>query len=76
MFLSDVPGICRDKDDAGSLIRHIDGEGCRTLIQEGIVAAGMVPKVEAALEALAAGVGKVHIVDGRTASQHSFGNLF
>ena len=66
MFLSDVPGICRDKDDLNTLIRHVDGAECRKLIAEGVVAAGMVPKVEAALEALAAGVGKVHIVDGRT----------
>lgn len=66
MFLSDVPGICRDKDNLDTLIRHVDGAACRKLIEEGVVAAGMVPKVEAALEALAAGVGKVHIVDGRT----------
>lgn len=66
MFLSDVPGICRDKDDLKTLIRHVDADGCRKLIEEGVVAAGMVPKVEAALEALASGVRKVHIVDGRT----------
>lgn len=66
MFLSDVPGICRDKNDLGTLIRHLDGDGCRTLIAEGVVESGMVPKVEAALEALASGVRKVHIVDGRT----------
>lgn len=66
MFLSDVPGICRDKNDIGTLIRHLDGEGCRKLIQDGVVESGMVPKVEAALEALASGVRKVHIVDGRT----------
>mgnify|MGYP003343704692 CR=1 FL=1 len=38
---------------------------CRELIRDGIIDAGMVPKVDAALEALQAGVGKVHIVDGR-----------
>lgn len=65
MFLSDVPGICRDRSDSGSLIRHLDGDACRKLIAEGVIDAGMVPKVEAALDALASGVGKVHIVDGR-----------
>ncbi len=65
MFLSDVPGICRDRNDSASLIRHLDGEGCRKLIAEGVIDSGMVPKVEAALDALASGVGKVHIVDGR-----------
>lgn len=65
VFVSDVPGILRDRDDAESLISHITVEQCRGLITDGTVAAGMVPKVEAALEALEAGVGKLHIVDGR-----------
>ena len=65
VFVSDVPGILRDRDDAASLISHITVEQCRGLISDGTVAAGMVPKVEAALEALEAGVGKLHIVDGR-----------
>lgn len=69
VFVSDVPGILRDRDDPGSLISHITVAGCRGLIADGTVAAGMVPKVEAALEALEAGVGKLHIVDGRM--QHS-----
>jgi acetylglutamate kinase len=65
MFLSDVPGIFRDKDDPGTLLRHLDRRTCRTLIEEGVIDAGMVPKVDAALEALASGVRKVHIIDGR-----------
>ncbi len=65
IFLSDVPGIFRDPDDSDSLLNHVDAEQCRTLIADGIIAAGMVPKVDAALEAIAAGVRKVHIVDGR-----------
>ncbi len=65
VFVSDVPGIFRDRKDPSTLIRHLDGAGCRKLIAEGVIDAGMVPKVEAALEALDAGVGKTHIVDGR-----------
>ncbi len=65
VFLSDVPGIYRNRDDAESLLSHIEAPRCRQLIADGIIDSGMVPKVEAALEALDAGVGKVHVVDAR-----------
>ena len=65
VFLSDVPGIFVDKSDSNSLISHLEGSRCRQLIAEGAIDAGMVPKVDAALEALKQGVRKVHIVDGR-----------
>ncbi len=65
VFLSDVPGILADPQDAGSLLSHVNAAKCRELIANGIIASGMVPKVDAALEALTAGVRKVHIVDGR-----------
>ena len=63
VFLSDVPGICRDRNDPDTRLSHLDGNACRQLIADGVIDAGMIPKVEAALDALAAGVGKVHIVD-------------
>ncbi|MFP6768689.1 MAG: acetylglutamate kinase [Planctomycetaceae bacterium] len=65
VFLSDVPGICRDLDDPESLLSHLDMAACQELKEEGVIEAGMLPKVDAALEALQAGVRKVHIVDGR-----------
>lgn len=65
VFLSDVPGIFLDKNDPATLISHLEAGRCRELIAGGTIDAGMVPKVEAALEALQAGVGKVHVVDGR-----------
>lgn len=65
VFLSDVPGIYADKSDPGSLISHLEVNRCRQLIADGTIAAGMLPKVDAALEALDVGVHKVHIVDGR-----------
>jgi acetylglutamate kinase len=67
VFLSDVPGIYSDRDDPSSLLGHLDLEACRELVAEGVIDSGMVPKVEAALEALQGGVQKVHIVDGRMA---------
>ncbi len=65
LFVSDVPGIFLDRHNPATLQSHLTATRCRDLIREGIIDAGMVPKVEAALEALQAGVGKVHVVDGR-----------
>jgi acetylglutamate kinase len=65
VFLSDVPGIFLDRKDPSTLQSHLNAARCRELIRDGIIDAGMVPKVEAALEALEAGVGKVHIIDAR-----------
>jgi acetylglutamate kinase len=62
VFLSDVAGIYRDRNDPASHISHLPASLCRSLIVEKVIDAGMVPKIEAALEALAAGVRKVHIV--------------
>lgn len=63
VFLSDVPGIFLDKDDPSTLVSHLTVRRCRELIADGTIATGMVPKVEAALEALEVGVGKIHIID-------------
>lgn len=65
VFVSDVPGILLDKDDPTTLQKHLTIDECRRLIRDGVIAAGMVPKVEAAIEALQAGVKKVHLVDAR-----------
>ena len=65
IFVSDVPGIFLDRKNPATLQSHLTATRCRELIRDGIIDAGMVPKVDAALEALGAGVGKVHIVDGR-----------
>jgi acetylglutamate kinase len=65
VMLTDTPGILRDQRDEQSLIRSVDPEGCRALIREGVIDRGMIPKVEACLESLASGVGKIHIIDGR-----------
>lgn len=63
VFLSDVPGIFRDKKNPATLISHLTVRSCRELIADGTIDAGMIPKVEAALEALEVGVSKVHVVD-------------
>lgn len=63
VFLSDIPGILTDIKDPASRLSHVTVQQVRNLITNGTIAGGMVPKVEAALDALDAGVHKVHIVD-------------
>jgi acetylglutamate kinase len=65
VFLTDTPGILRDRRDEDSLLRNLDAAGCRDLIAGGVIDAGMIPKVEACLESLRAGVRKTHMIDGR-----------
>jgi len=65
VYLSDVNGVRRDKDDPESLIHSLNHRQARELISEGAIAAGMIPKVEACLETIGRGVRKVHIIDGR-----------
>lgn len=65
VFLTDTPGILRDRGEPSSLIRGLTPDACHDLIVEGVIDKGMIPKVEAALDSLEAGVKKVHIIDGR-----------
>lgn len=65
IFISDTPGILRDRNDESSLMRSLTTQECGTLIASGVIDSGMIPKVEACLESLRAGVGKTHMVDGR-----------
>jgi acetylglutamate kinase len=65
VFLTDTPGILLDRRDESSLLTHLDAGGCRDLIGRGVIDAGMIPKVEACLDSLRAGVRKTHMIDGR-----------
>jgi len=65
IFLSDVPGIMRDREDAGSLIATVRAEQVDALIRQKVLEGGMIPKVRGAVEALRRGVGKTHMIDGR-----------
>jgi acetylglutamate kinase len=65
MFLSDVNGVRRDKNDPTTLIHSLTANDARQLIKTGAIDSGMIPKIEACLETLDRGVGKIHIIDGR-----------
>jgi acetylglutamate kinase len=65
ILLTDVPGILRDVRDEGTLIAELDRKDIPGLIAEGVVAKGMIPKVECCARAVEGGVATAHIVDGR-----------
>lgn len=65
VFVTDTAGILRDRNDSESTIHHLTATECRALILDGTIDTGMAPKVEACLESLQAGVGKIHVIDGR-----------
>jgi acetylglutamate kinase len=65
IYMSDVNGVRRDKNDPNSIIHSLTDVEARELIRTGVVDSGMIPKVEACLETLDRGVRKVHIIDGR-----------
>lgn len=65
VLLTDVEGIMRDSTDADTLISSLAVSQIPTLIKQGIISGGMIPKVECCVRALDKGVGRTHIVDGR-----------
>ncbi|CAN5487802.1 MAG: acetylglutamate kinase [Iamia sp.] len=67
IYLTDVPGVLTKVDDPTTLISRLAVAKARLLIDDGVIAGGMIPKVEAAVEAVEAGVGSAHVLDGRIA---------
>ncbi len=65
VFLTDVEGVLKDKNNPESLISFLSDVEAKGYIQEGIIAGGMIPKVECCMEAIDKGVKMVHILDGR-----------
>ena len=64
-FLSDIEGVYRDQNDPSSLISELRVSEAQTLIDEGFVGGGMIPKLGNCIEAVEQGVNRVHILDGR-----------
>ncbi|MBI4710458.1 MAG: acetylglutamate kinase [Nitrospirae bacterium] len=62
ILLTDVEGI---KDKSNKLISALDKKKMKTLIAKNIISGGMLPKIEACINALKGGVRKTHIIDGR-----------
>ena len=66
LLLTDVAGIFRDFSNKSTLIDALEARQAETLIADGAVSAGMIPKVRCCIGAVRGGVGRAHIVDGRT----------
>jgi acetylglutamate kinase len=68
VFLTNVPGVLDDPADPASLLAEVARADIEDRIHDGRIAAGMIPKVEAALQALDKGVPYAVIADGRRAN--------
>ena len=65
IYLTGAPGLLRDPDDPSSLVAFAGPEDLESMLAAGTVRGGMRPKVEACLRAVAGGVRRTHIIDGR-----------
>lgn len=65
VFLTDVKGIMADPGEPASLLSTVRVADVDTLIADGTIGGGMIPKVGACLKSVKAGVRKTHIIDGR-----------
>jgi acetylglutamate kinase len=65
VYLTDVPGLLTDVDDPTSIVARAGVAELETMIADGTIAGGMIPKVRACIEAVAAGAASAHMLDGR-----------
>ena len=64
-FLTDIEGVYKDPKDASTLISELAVSEAKELMKDGFVGGGMLPKLNNCIDAIAAGVSRVHILDGR-----------
>ena len=67
IFLTDVRGVMTDVHDESTVISACTSDDLLQLVEEGKISKGMIPKIDAVLASLRAGVGAAHIIDGRIA---------
>ncbi|MCI8802631.1 MAG: acetylglutamate kinase [Oscillibacter sp.] len=65
ILLTDVRGLLRDPKDEETLIHVVRTHEVPELVEQGIITGGMIPKMECCVDAIAGGVERVHILDGR-----------
>ncbi len=63
--MTDIKGVLRDKDDDSTLIPRINVSEVPSLVRQGIISGGMIPKTECCVEAIRRGVKKLFVIDGR-----------
>jgi acetylglutamate kinase len=67
IYLTDIEGLRRDVADAATLIRRTTADQLDALVADGIIAGGMIPKIDSCTHAVRNGVNGGHILDGRVA---------
>ena len=65
ILMTDVRGLLRDPKDENSLISVVSLPEIAQLIKEGVIAGGMIPKIDCCVEAIRQGLPRAHILDGR-----------
>jgi acetylglutamate kinase len=65
IFLTDVPGLLTDVEDPSSLLTQVRTDEIASMVSDGRISGGMVPKMSGCARAVGAGVGSVHLIDGR-----------
>lgn len=65
ILMTDVPGVLRNKDDPATKFAQLTIRDCKELVDEGVIAGGMIPKVDCCIRSLSQGVRATHIIDGR-----------
>lgn len=65
ILMTDVRGLMRDVEDAGSLIPAVQVSDVPGLMRQGIISGGMIPKVQCCVEAVRRGVRRAVMIDGR-----------
>ncbi|MBR5322288.1 MAG: acetylglutamate kinase [Clostridia bacterium] len=65
IMTTDIIGLLRDVNNPSSLITKVTVNEAKQLYKEGVISGGMIPKVDCCIEAIAEGVKKVVILDGR-----------
>lgn len=65
ILMTDTRGLLRDKDDEDTLIPYVHISEVPSLINQGIISGGMIPKIDSCVEAVRRGVRRAFIIDGR-----------
>ena len=65
VFLTDVEGILKDKDDPSTILSQLTLAEAENFIADGTISGGMIPKAQCCMDGIKQGVQSVHILDGR-----------
>ena len=65
IMMTDIVGLLKDKDDPTTLIPTISVKQAKSLLDDGTISGGMIPKIKCCIDAISHGVKNVTIMDGR-----------